>query len=265
MPNNLPAKITSTKFNQAEVALLRESYAKDLDDTSLKIFLKQAEAMDLNPFTKEIYGVKVSGRLVLMTSIEGRRKIAHKSGKYLGCKITNKFDSEGKVVSATAVAKKLVGSHVAEFEYTAYFDEFSSGRDNWVKMQVVMINKVAESNVLRMAFPQIDNIYDEAERATVEAVHDTVEVDHVPEPEMESQEQVSLALPSPSGDPGVLMVKLGSKEKAAMIKDLPRQKLVDFVSWAYGQTQLNQTSKVYLSNIEAFLEQTQGEPANVEA
>jgi hypothetical protein len=212
------------------------------------VFLKQAEAMDLNPFTKEIYGVKVGGRLVLMTSIEGRRKIAHKSGNYLGCKVVVQYQSDNKTpYSATATAKKLVQGHVAEFEATVLFDEFDQGAGNWAKMPATMISKVAESTVLRMAFPQTDNVYDEAERAAIETAQDQVPLDDMPTPEKETQEVVLQ-------DPGDFMVKFGSRKgNPTKLKDIPEQELTEFLAWAYAQEKLAPPIKEYVAAAEAFL------------
>lgn len=227
--NLLPA--VRQKFSSEEVALLKETYAKGLDETETKIFLKQAEAMNLNPFTKEIYGLKLGGRLVLMTSIEGRRKIAHNSGCYLGCtvEVFNRADSD-MPFSAKAVVKKLVKGHVAEFEATVLFEEFSTGQGNWKEMPNVMISKVAESTALRMAFPQTDNLYDEAERAAVEKVQDEIHMDAMPD--YESQTQDPAGLLAPPSDPGELMFDVGSyQEKPVKINQLPKTKLLEIVSY----------------------------------
>lgn len=250
MKQSLPA-IQSQKFSQNEIQLLRDTYAKGLDDTQLKIFLKQAEAMDLDPFKKEIYAMVVNGRLVLITSIEGRRKAAHKTGKYLGCKVTVQTDESGKIFSASAVVKKLVYNHVAEFEATVLFGEFDTGRDNWKTKPRVMISKVAESTALRMSFPSLDNAYDEAEAEAIHAIQDVVPVDEVINYENISQEP----------DPGEFMVNFGSrKNKPCKLREIPKTELEEFLAWAYTQEKLAEPIQNYVHSAEKHLEriQTQG-------
>lgn len=247
--------IQSTKFNTAEVDLLRNSYAKGLDDTQLRVFLKMAENMDLNPFKKEIYANVISGRLVLMTSIDGRRKIAHKTGKYLGCKVTVQRNNQNKIVSATAIAKKLVGNQVAEFEATVMCDEFDTGRDTWATKKQVMISKVAEATVLRMAFPALSDTYDEAE-TEAGFVHNDIPVDTIPAYENESQDVAPETQSNP--DPGEYLVTLGSrKDNPTKLREIPREELMDYVKWCYTQKKLADPLKEYLMNAEAYLEQSQ--------
>lgn len=244
MKNNLPA-VQSQKFNSNEIQLLRDTYAKGLDDTQLKIFLKQSEAMDLDPFKKEIYANVIGGRLVLMTSIEGRRKAAHKTGKYLGCKITISETPDGKIFSATALVKKLVSNHIAEFEACVLFGEFDTGRDNWKTKPRVMISKVAESTALRMAFPSLDNVYDEAEAESIVAIQDAVPVDTEVDYENISQE----------ADPGDFMVNFGSrKSKPCKLREIPKKELEEFLAWAYTQEKLADPIKEYVHSAEKHLE-----------
>lgn len=256
MSKNLPT-ITSQKFDSNEIALLRNTYAKGLDDTQLRVFLKMAESMDLNPFKKEIYANVISGRLVLMTSIDGRRKIAHKTGKYLGCKVSiQRKESNGQILSATAVAKKLVGSHVAEFEATVLFSEFNTDRDNWKTKPQVMISKVAEATALRMAFPALSDSYDEAETEAGFA-NDDIPVDAMPAYEAESQAPETLEY-TDVPNPGEFLVTIGSrKDNPVKLKEIPRDELMDYVKWCYTQKKLADPLKEYLVNAELFLEQNQ--------
>ena len=149
-------------YTDDKIALLKETYAKDLSKKQFEVYLEMARAQDLNPFTKEIYGLVVGGKPVLITSIAGFRKIAHRSGDYAGCKIVVNYDND-KIHSATAVVKKIVKGQVCDFEAEVIFKEFNLGRNNWKTMPTQMIKKVAESHALRMAFPALQNTYEEAE------------------------------------------------------------------------------------------------------
>ncbi len=152
------------EFDDSQIKLLKETYAKDLNDKQFNVFLQMAQAQGLNPFTREIYGIVVGGNPVFIVGINGFRKIAHNSGKYMGCKVDVSFDNDsGKPFSAKAVVKKLVGDRVGEFEAEVFFKEFAKG-NNWKSMPVQMIKKVAESHALRMAFTELQNVYEESER-----------------------------------------------------------------------------------------------------
>lgn len=254
MSKNLPVAQYDTKA----VDLLKKTYAKDLNETEFDLFIAQAKAMDLNPFTKEIYGIKVGGRLVLMTSIGGLRKIAHQSGRYLGCKVEVFNKSDGTIFSATATVKKLVGSHVAEFEATVIFDEYSSNQGNWKDMPRQMIAKTAEAHALRMAFPALEAAFEPAEVRSLE--HADIEVDKIQEPEHETQEQPPAYGHSPADDikgpvaPGAFMLKLAKNKFVAKRVDAhSKEELTEFVTWAYKQERLNPVAKEGVFHVEEYL------------
>lgn len=248
MPSSLPTLTKNTKFSEAEIQLLRETYFRDLNDTEIQLALKQVASMDLNPFNKEIYAYKLGQRLTLVTGIAGFRKIAHRSGDYLGCIVTVMRSNDGtKIISATATVKRLVKNHVASFEATVMFDEYFNGmNDKWKKMPEAMIRKTAEINALKMAFPNIESL---SEENMPEPLLDAPE--EVPSPENESQEIVIEAVPVADNDPGEQMIKFKRGHKK--IKEWSPTELTDFVKWAYQQPRLAEATKQSLINVEEFL------------
>lgn len=258
MSKNLPVAQYDTKA----LDLLKKTYAKDLNESEFDLFMAQAKAMDLNPFTKEIYGIKVSGRLVLMTSIGGLRKIAHQSGKYLGCKVEVFNKADGTIFSATAKVKKLVGMREAEFEATVMFDEYTSGQGNWKDMPRQMIAKTAEAHALRMAFPALEAAFEPAEMSALQ--HPDIEVDKIPEPEHETQEQPPAYGHSPAEDvkapieSGSFMLKLAkNKFVAKRVDQHSKEELTEFITWAYKQERLNPVAKEGVFHVEEYLKQTE--------
>lgn len=171
-------QLAVSKWTSEELKLLKNTYAKDLNDTQLSLFLRQAQALDLNPFNKEIYACIVQGRLVLMTSIDGLRKIAHRTGNYLGCKVEVVPGKDSKPYMAKCTVKKLVKNHVAEFEAEVMFDEYDTGKGNWVDIPHTMISKVAEAHALKRAFSQIENLFTEPEEVST---HNDNSFDSFPE------------------------------------------------------------------------------------
>lgn len=274
---NLPA--IQSKFSNKEITLLKNTYAKELTDPQFELFMMQSKAMDLNPFNKEIYAMNLKGRLVIMTSIQGLRKIAHGTDSYLGCKVNVQW-GEKIPISATAIVKKIVQGKIAEFEYTAMFDEFTSGRDNWVKMPQVMISKVAEAQALRMAFSKCEQAFEASEMVAIERnAHETIEVDVMPEYEGESQELRPVDDPkaelaalknakSPPNvapqstkrpAPGEFMVKYGSrKTNPTRIKHMPMEEINKFLSWAVVQEALTPEIQEYFEAASKYVTEQEG-------
>lgn len=254
MQSSLPTLIKSTKFSEAEVELLRDTYFRDLNDHEIALALKQVSSMDLNPFNKEIYAYKVGNRLTLVTGVAGFRKIAHRSGDYLGCIVTVMRSGDGaKIISATATVKRLVKSHVASFEATVLFDEyFNATNEKWKKMPEAMIRKTAEINALKMAFPNIESLSEENDpQPLLEAP-----VDEMPNYEKETQEievvaKVVVDTEPVANDPGEVMIRFKRGHKK--IKEFTPTELTDFVKWAYAQERLAPAVKVSLANVEEYL------------
>lgn len=275
--SNLPA-VQGGKFSTQEIDLLRTTYAKGLSDTELSLFLKQAEAMNLNPFTKEIYGMVMGGKLTLITSIAGLRKIAHQSGNYIGCHITVKMNGN-LPFSAEATVKKAVGSHVAEFKAEVFFSEYNSNNPTWKKSPITMLKKVAEAHALRMAYPSVEQLYEESEigsinrgRGESEKANQLTERfqaseprEVMPHPDVHNDLPLSLSSDEPlvaddvenavedvDNDPGDYVIGVG-KNTGKKIKDLPKEDLEAFVKWAYSQEKLSPKAEEYVTYAENYL------------
>jgi phage recombination protein Bet len=269
--SNLPV-VESSKFTSTEVALLRKTYAKDLNDTELSLFLKQSEALNLNPFTKEIYGLIVKERLVLITSIAGLRKIAHQSGTYLGCDVRVKMDGD-KLISAEAVVKKLVAGHTAEFRAEVLNKEYNTGNNQWAKMPVTMLKKVAEAHALRMAYPSAETLYEESElgaiqRKPMESEKATAATekflaaeprDITPHPDTHedlpltvTKDPVEKPVETVDNFAGDYVIGVG-KNTGKKIKDLPRSDVEAFLQWAYAQDKLSEKAQEYAHKAEQYL------------
>ncbi|HEV7299035.1 MAG TPA: recombinase RecT [Tepidisphaeraceae bacterium] len=99
-------------------------------------------------------------------TIEGIRTIAHRTGQYAGNEVT-KFaeDGEGRLVSATAYAYRLLNGERFLYAHTVRWGERENPEsDCWRTMPHTMLGKCAEAGVLRLAFPeQLGGIYVEGE------------------------------------------------------------------------------------------------------
>lgn len=151
-------------LDEDKVKLLRETYAKDLNPKQFEVFLEVAKGTRLNPFTREIYGTVVKGRLVIMTGIGGLRQIAHRSGDYMGMDPINiERDEKGNIISASCTVYKHVHGSKCAFSSEVLFSEYNTGKNNWASMPQTMISKVAEAHALRRAFPDLADLYTDEE------------------------------------------------------------------------------------------------------
>jgi phage recombination protein Bet len=199
-----------------------------LTDPELKLFLYQVKRTALDPLARQIYVMKDrSGKISFITSIDGYRLVAERSGKYLGQTKTEwQFNAEGNVLSATVGVIKKVGNDKDITYATAWFDEYAKDLDKyysmWKKMPKTMIAKVAESLALRKAFPQeLGGVYteDEMQQAQETTKDDNItrvyqHTDFQPEPTRDVNEDIA----SESITPGMI-TKLGGQVKLKGITD----------------------------------------------
>lgn len=135
---------------------VRAVLAPDLSDDELRLFAMVANRSGLDPFAKQVYAVKRSGRVTFQTGIDGYRSIAARTGLYDG----QDEPEYGPIVekpyphpeyATVRVYRKGVSRPIAA---TAYWDEYVPSSDSmWRKMPRVMLAKVAEALALRKAFP----------------------------------------------------------------------------------------------------------------
>lgn len=176
------------QFTEDQIQLIKNTVAVGATDNELNLFLNQCQRTGLDPMTRQIYFTKYSGKVTVMTSIDGFRLIADRSGKYEGQTPTLWCDKDGNWVdvwlyeSPPSAAK--VGVYKLGFREPLYavarFSEYSKGQNLWKTMPALMIAKVAEALALRKAFPNdLSGLYtsDEMDQAvnTNEHVKDIVE------------------------------------------------------------------------------------------
>lgn len=102
---------------------------------------------------KNIYAIPFGTEYNLVTSVDYARKIGMKSG-IVGKSAPTFEEKDGKIISCSVTVKKKVKDYVGEFTATVYFDEYSTGLNQWHKKPRTMIAKVAEMHALRMACPE---------------------------------------------------------------------------------------------------------------
>ena len=181
-------------FSPEDIETIKNTVAKDATDTELKLFLIQCKRTGLDPFSRQIYFLKMGGKASIQSSIDGFRLIAERSSKYRGQTIPVFLDKAGKchevwTQAGYPVAAK-VGVHRADFKEPLYgiakWDSYVpmyNGKVGtmWAKMPDLMLAKVAEALALRKAFPNdLSGIYASEEMTQADrgeaAGYDTAEV-----------------------------------------------------------------------------------------
>lgn len=150
---------------------VRQAIAKDLSDAELTLFALVAHRSGLDPFAKQIYAIKRSGRVTFQTGIDGYRSIAARTGQFEGSS-----DPEfGPWVEAPfphpescrVIVYRWQNGRQIEQAGTAWWDEYYPGTKGatpsgpadtgymWLTKPRVMLSKVAEAIALRKAFPYL--------------------------------------------------------------------------------------------------------------
>jgi phage recombination protein Bet len=169
-------------MTEEDIALLKQTHCLGWSEQNVALFVHQCNRSGLDPLSRQIYGQlrwdknmldakgkKVGGlRLTVVTSIDGFRLVANRSGEYEGQQgpywcgadavwkdvwLPKTYPAAAKVgVWRTGFREPTFG--VANFDAFAptYDDGNLSGL--WPKMFALMIAKCAEAQALRKAFPQ---------------------------------------------------------------------------------------------------------------
>lgn len=164
---------------RSQISTLKDLIAVGCTDQEMDLFAKICKMRGLNPFSKQIYAVKLKGKLTVQVGIDGLRLIAQRSGEYEGQ--TPPYwcgeDGEWKEVwldSKNPPAAAKVGVYRRGFREPSWgvatYSSYSSDTSpTWQKLPEVMLAKCAEGLALRKAFPQeTEGLYtpEEMEQAT---------------------------------------------------------------------------------------------------
>lgn len=163
------------EFTPDQVAILARQIGDNLTHDEIHVFLHQCKRTRLDPFVRQIYGVKREGKLTVQVSIDGMRLIAQRSGEYQGQTAPQWCGEDGVWVDVwldddMPPKAARVGIYRAGFRepvygvarFNAYAQSKSNGELNrmWAKMGDVMIAKCAEALALRKAFPnELSGLY----------------------------------------------------------------------------------------------------------
>jgi len=178
-PVNVPvtvnqAKIASaiTMFSPEEVAVIKNTVAKNTTDTELAFFLFTCQSTGLNPLIKEIWCYKDNkGNLLIFAGRDGFLKKAQSHAKFGGMRSGVVRESDiwevdipnGKVAHQINQSKKdrgpILGAYCIVFRINEEptvvwvdFESYNRGFSVWTSHPDDMILKVAEIKALKKAF-----------------------------------------------------------------------------------------------------------------
>lgn len=167
--------LTAPTITREQVEILRKTVAPGTTNEELQLFLHVCRRTGLDPFARQIYAVKRSGKMTIQTAIDGFRLIAERTGKYRGQIGPQWADKDLKWVEVWTQDKPpyaarigILRSDFAEplWAVARWADYYpGAGQDHmWKKMGPHMIGKCVESLGLRRAFPQeLSGLYGEEE------------------------------------------------------------------------------------------------------
>lgn len=146
-------EIAVIDLNDKEMILtLRMTVAQGLTDHEFKLFIEIVKSTRLNPFRREIWAIKVNGRLQIMTGINGFFAIANSHPEYDGLECEIETNDKGLPVKAVAKAHRKDRRFPAVG--IALLHESKGNSPVWNQQPSVMLAKVAKARALREAFPQ---------------------------------------------------------------------------------------------------------------
>lgn len=260
-------------FDEQQVAILKSSYAKNLDNIEFKVFLETAAALKLNPFSREIYAIKYGGTMSLVTSIDGYRKLSARSGRFMG--VTNgrlrvktrdgesvTIDHEVYDPDEHTIISATIGIRVKDcpepVEATAVFKTYKKDQPNWKLMPDVMILKCAEAQAHRKAallpdlgaFANVAPVYVDDEMQDYSIIDIKAEPAPKPEPKPETKRKSIVGklevTPKPETAPPL------ESEVVQEIKDIlepsPIEALLENVRTYYKKIGCSEEGLIYAEN-----------------
>lgn len=179
---NLPQKTNNSsglvsRLNPDQLAVLTDQICPKATPTELELFLTVCQRTRLDPFSKQIYGIKrkvwdkdanqTVERLTIQISVDGLRTLAQRSGEYQGQTMPEFCGEDGKWRDTWFSKDYPFASRVGVWRKgfreplygVAYWSEYAQVKKDgkltamWESMPTTMLAKCAESQALRKAFP----------------------------------------------------------------------------------------------------------------
>jgi phage recombination protein Bet len=163
-----------------QTQLISTTIAPGCSVDELRLFAYACQRTGLDPFSKQIYAIRRSGRMTIQAGIDGLRSIAERTGQLDGsetywCGEDGQWADVWLGSKPPAAAKTIIHRKGASHPFVgvARFADYNAGQGLWSKMPAAMIAKCSEALALRKAFPaDLSGVYstDEMEQAEVQPV-----------------------------------------------------------------------------------------------
>jgi len=176
-----------------QTQLISTTIAPGCSADELRLFAYACQRTGLDPFSKQIYAIRRSGRMTIQAGIDGLRSIAERTGQLDGsetfwCGEDGQWQDVWLSSKPPAAAKTIIYRKGAAHPFVgvARFADYNAGQGLWSKMGAAMIAKCSEALALRKAFPaDLSGVYStdemqQAEPDTVQPVTVTAEAPSAP-------------------------------------------------------------------------------------
>jgi len=169
-------------WTMPQLALIRERTDSKVDNPSFLAFLHTAANSGLDPLSNDIYAVAYfdkrenKNKTSIITGIGGLRKIAQRTGRFLGMTAPIYYDSDGKAYEVWtkpglphAVKSGVWVKDAKEPSWgpPVLTSEFKGQYGQWPTKGVHMITKVSRAHALREVFPECNGLYEESEEDAI--------------------------------------------------------------------------------------------------
>jgi len=161
----------TTDLSAEQIAIIKNTVAKNTTDLELAYFLQVAKSYELSPFKKEVWCYKdAKNNVIVFAGRDGHLAAAQKDRRWSGIassevrendifsmdipngKITHTagWKDRGKIVGAYAICKPK-GCDIATIEWVT-MEAYDKGYNTWKSDPAAMIKKVAETHCLKKAY-----------------------------------------------------------------------------------------------------------------
>ena len=200
-----------------QTQLISTTIAPGCSADELRLFAYACQRTGLDPFSKQIYAIRRSGRMTIQAGIDGLRSIAERTGQLDGsetfwCGEDGQWQDVWLSSKPPAAAKTIIYRKGASHHFVgvARFADYNAGQGLWSKMGAAMIAKCSEALALRKAFP-----------ADLSGVYSTDEMQQS-EPDIVQPVTVTAeAAPAPALPAGDAKVFAAGKAAIAKCKSIP--------------------------------------------
>lgn len=177
---------TAHHFNPEQTRLIKQTIMAGKStptDNDLALFGLICQRAGLDPFAKQIFAIERGGKWTFQISIDGLRAIAERSGQYAGSDEPLydegldifQFEESGRKIPKVCkvTVYKIVQGVRCPFVGVVRYSDFAqtyNGKPSglWEKMPAHMLSVRAESQALRKAFPQCQQIEQYADIDSIE-------------------------------------------------------------------------------------------------